>query len=660
VWARALAAVSLAATLLTVVDAALGVTDSAYGLGGEDVVGGVAASLGVMGCLALASLLPLGLAVRFLARRWPVTRAAALVSGVLLAALVWIDWTLLAARPLLVGPGLLAFAGSVFVLVRALAHARWRRAAVVGAAGGALALAVLNGRTFVGVNPDQHLALVVGAWTLAVSAGWVVTARVERDESVRGWKGGALVSLGIAALVLLAVRGSGVADESLAARYFVRRLAPQSAAVLRGLEPMLDVDGDGFGGGFGGGDCAPLDGQVHPDADERAGDGVDQNCLAGDPTAGEIEALEGVLIGKGGAATRPAKQLLLVTIDAMRSDHALPATRERLGDRCVEMSVAYAVAPTTTYSVHALMTGRYPSQAEYTRLGRFNVPVDDPAPRVANVLRDAGFSTGAAVFHHRFDPRLGLVDGFDEVWTAQPRPEIIRGDAASATIEHARDWISAAAGAPTFSWVHLYDPHEPYLPREGDGSARERYAAEVRYTDARLAELLDAWPGLDETAIVLTGDHGEAFGEHGERLHGSSLFEEQVRVPLWVCPPRGQPIPPDVGPVSGLDVAPTLLALAGVARPDGMSGRSLLSGPAGPVFAETAGESTPMTMVVAWPYKLLHLPQGGLWMLFDLEQDPGERVNLAEREPERLAELQALLDRWLAWRGPESPTFRSP
>lgn len=659
-WARALAAVLATALLLTLVDLALALTDARTGVVDVEPLGAGAAVLGLHVLVGLA-LWPVVTASGVVVRRFG-SRPHAVLGLVALATVVLggVNAGLLAARPVLVGAALAAFAISLAGLLFGLRRRRLRMAAVAVAVLGAVGLGVANGRTFVGLNPAQHQALALAAWIVAVPGLFVALARLERELRGRGRQAALLVALGTTAALVFGLRMSALTDESRSTRFFVRQAAPQCAATLDGLTPVLDADGDGHAAGFGGGDCAPLDPEVHPDALESPGDGIDQNCMAGDPQPADIEAFGARLRGTQTDGT-PVDQILLITVDALRGDQQLPRTAAALSGRCRDFEVAYAAAPSTTYSVHALMTGRYASQGEFSRVGAFNVPVEDRSPRVASILGEAGFETAAMVFHHRFDPRLGLVQGFDEVWTAEPRAEVIRGVAGQATVERARAWLSDRTGK-WFLWVHMYDPHEPYLAHAGitaGNSARERYGGEVVYTDERLAELLESLPDLDRTAIVLTGDHGEAFGEHGERLHGASLFEEQVRVPLWVCPPAGRTPPADVGPVSAVDVAPTLLAFAGVERDAGMFGRQLLEPGAAPVFAETAGSSTPMTMVVDWPLKLLHYPQSDLMLLFDLVQDPGERRDLGELEPEKLDHMRTLLDQFLAWRGPESPSLRA-
>ncbi|MCA9542659.1 MAG: sulfatase, partial [Myxococcales bacterium] len=139
----------------------------------------------------------------------------------------------------------------------------------------------------------------------------------------------------------------------------------------------------------------------------------------------------------------------------------------------------------------------------------------------------------------------------------------------------------AQARAPFFAWVHLFDPHQPYVLPPGtattDDSDLARYRAEVIYTDLQIARLfraLETTGLLDRTIVVVTADHGDEFGDHGGQYHSTSLYDELIRVPLIVRVPG---LPPRVvdEAVSLLDIAPTALDLLGVPAPATFEGRSL-------------------------------------------------------------------------------------
>jgi hypothetical protein len=624
---------------------------------GADVAAGSFAAIAVHVVLAALAVPVLALfsVARERLHRPLVRGAATLVPTVVLAIAVlalnrelldrrpWPTWLLLAALPLVHGAVVLA-------LAREGSHRR-----VLLAIGGATTLAALavNGWMFRGVSAPQHQSLVAAAWAFAVPTAWMLvrpivaaTARVRRQVLK-------LLALAwTAAFVFVVQADATLRDAPAGARLVVRELAPSAAATLAGLGPLFEVDGDGEPGWPVGGDCAALDGAVSPASPEIPGDGVDQNCLAGDPDAAAVEELARQLGGATEAAPRSpaASRILLVTIDALRFDAALPASAERLAGRCTEVARAYSTNSETTYAAYSLFASRFPSQGRFSEVGAFHVPVHDPAPRLPALLGAAGFATGAIAFHNRFDPRLALTAGFAEVWTAEARPEVIFAEAGTVATDRAIAWLRGRE-PPYFLWVHYYDPHEPYIAHEDVPFARDTprsaYAGEVAHTDRQIVRLLDALgPALDDVALVLTADHGEAFGEHGRSFHGTDLFDEQIRVPLWVCPPRGWSLPADIDLASLVDVAPTLLDFAGVARPPSFVGRSLLRAATGaPAFAEII-RGARMQAAIVGHHKLVRYVEGDILLLFDLARDPGERADLVGVDDATQRELERALDTW--------------
>src|SRR5262249_1586970 len=195
-----------------------------------------------------------------------------------------------------------------------------------------------------------------------------------------------------------------------------------------------------------------------------------------------------------------------------------------------------------------------------------------------------------------------------------------------------------------FGWMHILGPHEPYVAHPGiDFGDRpvDRYDAEIRAVDDALRVLLGELAARRPGAIIiLTADHGEEFGEHGGAYHGSSLHDEQVRVPLIVRVP-GLPPARVAGPVSTIDVAAPIYALVGVAAPPGLRGQDLtrwLGGGTreGPVFAERNDQQ----MVVLGHDKLICDVARGSCRLFDLDADPGETRDVAGERPDRVATLR--------------------
>ena len=216
--------------------------------------------------------------------------------------------------------------------------------------------------------------------------------------------------------------------------------------------------------------------------------------------------------------------------------------------------------------------------------------------------------------------------------------------------------LDAAGDAPFLLWLHYIDPHHPYSPPGGAaGDDLARYDAELTWLDGQLAPLLDrlATPPLaDRTAVVVTADHGEEFGEHGGRFHARELYEESVRVPLVL---RGPGVPAGVlrGTAWLHDVSPTLLDWLGVAPPARCQpeGRSLL--PA--AFAGDPLPRRPLPLRVSarglglrralvwWPFKLLERHREGERVLFHLVDDPRETTDASARHPDVADSLRAPL-----------------
>ena len=227
-------------------------------------------------------------------------------------------------------------------------------------------------------------------------------------------------------------------------------------------------------------------------------------------------------------------------------------------------------------------------------------------------------------------------------------------------------WLDRRPAGRFFYWVHFYDPHHPYLahpevPLPKDASNRDRYQGEVTYVDryvGRIVEALRAKGLYEDTLIVIVGDHGEAFGEHGEYGHGIFCYEESLRVPLVLHNPAvlGKPAVLE-GRVSLVDVMPTVLELFGLGTVEGVQGRSFLEDLSGgprnrksPVYIESLfgreeNNWAPLTGFIEEKYKFISLPEPEL---YDLEQDPGESRNLAASMPETARGLDRRLRDFIA------------
>jgi arylsulfatase A-like enzyme/tetratricopeptide (TPR) repeat protein len=369
-----------------------------------------------------------------------------------------------------------------------------------------------------------------------------------------------------------------------------------------------------------------------------------------------------------GVRRDPGLSILLISIDTLRADalgaYGRPGADTPWADRLAQGGVRFDNAHAhnvVTLPSHAnLLSGQLPTVHGLRDNSGFRFPQD--LPTLATILKGRGYRTGAFVSAFPLDSRFGLDVGFDvyddqlrgaETYTAFTMPER-RGAVA---VEAARRWITADAARPYFCFVHLYEPHFPYTPPEPQASRfRDApYQGEVAAADAALGPLLE--PILAEgrggrTLVVLTADHGEALGDHGEETHGIFAYEATLRVPLILYAPRL--LDPAVAPAPArhVDVFPTVLDALGAEIPPGLPGRSLLEvreggrAEAPPTYFEALSTSlnrgwAPLHGVLAGTLKYIDLP---IPELYDLAADPGEERNLATTHSEPVERLRRVLE----------------
>jgi arylsulfatase A-like enzyme/Flp pilus assembly protein TadD len=353
--------------------------------------------------------------------------------------------------------------------------------------------------------------------------------------------------------------------------------------------------------------------------------------------------------------------ILLITIDTLRADalgfagnsRVQTPALDRLAAKGRVFTNAHAHNVVTLPSHANILTGLYPFQHGVRENSGFRLSGN--VPTLATVLRGAGYATAAFVGAYPLDSEFGLDSGFqvyddrttrgsdDEQFELAER----RGDE---VVGAALKWWQANKGKPRFLWVHLYDPHAPYAPPEPFASryAKEPYLGEVAAADSFLAPLLS-----ENAFVVVTSDHGESLGEHGEMTHGLFAYEATLMVPLVLRGPGVQP-GKDGRPARHVDIFPTVLQAAGVQPPKGSRpGRSLLALPKSDETSYFEALSAnlnrgwaPLRGVLRQGQKLIALP---LPELYDLPKDPGEKQNRIDQDRPTARSLIAELPEESVW-----------
>jgi len=371
----------------------------------------------------------------------------------------------------------------------------------------------------------------------------------------------------------------------------------------------------------------------------------------------------------------PPRDLILVTIDTLRADRVssaggppgLTTALDGVGRTGALFLDATAHAPLTLPSHASILTGRYPPHHGVHDNAGF--AVEAGIPTLATLLHGAGYHTAAFVSSYVLRGSTGLARGFD---TYDDRFEGAgRSHVTFSSLERhgpevgrlAAEWL-VRAKRPFLLWVHFYDPHAPYDPPPAFAARfpGRPYDGEIAAADFGLATLLAAVPSdrRRDTVIIVTGDHGESLGEHGEEEHGVLLYDATLHVPLVI---GGGGIPPGVvvrDQVRHVDLLPTALELVGVASPAGVDGESLVPLIMRNRDAASAGRPTgaPRLSYAESRFGELHFGwspirslRDGAWKyidapapeLYDLAKDVGERDNRRAQRPDTAAALSRAL-----------------
>jgi arylsulfatase A-like enzyme/Flp pilus assembly protein TadD len=352
------------------------------------------------------------------------------------------------------------------------------------------------------------------------------------------------------------------------------------------------------------------------------------------------------------AQSRPAKpaprrDVVIVTIDTLRYDavgfdgNARGTTpnldRAAAAGRVFAQTHAHNVLTLPSHT--NILTGLYPYQHGVRDNAGFRLSSN--VETVATILKAHGYATGAFVAAFPLDSRFGLTRGFDvyeEMYKQSEQPEDfeIQRARGEEVVARALEWYRGQAGRPRLLWTHVYDPHAPYDPPRPyrDRFGDDLYLGGVAYTDAALAPLLEAVRAVEPPPLlIVTADHGEARGDHGELTHGLFAYEATLHVPLVVwCPGLVAPGRDEVA-AQHVDILPTVLDALGERPPSGLPGQTLLAAhrvesPGASYFESLSATLNrgwaPLRGLVSGGQKYIELP---VPELYDLAADPDEKSN---------------------------------
>ena len=345
-----------------------------------------------------------------------------------------------------------------------------------------------------------------------------------------------------------------------------------------------------------------------------------------------------------GQAVENPHVIMLVTIDTLRADRlgaygstaGLTPNLDRFAERAVRFTAAVTQVPLTLPAHATILTGLHPARHGIRTNDGFQLA---DVRTLADALRARGYATGAFIGGYPLRASSGLARGFDRYDDDFLKRSAVVERRADEVADAATAWIDAHRSHPLFVWLHLFDPHSPYAPPApfATAYAGRPYDGEIAYTDAALGRFLERLERaglLEAAAAIVVADHGESLGEHGERTHGTFLYDATVHVPLLMKWPSAKTHVVDA-PVEAADLAPTIAAMAGASLPavDGQSLLPLVSGGAGdpdrPAYAESYYQNvllgwSPLRAVRTRRWKFIDAPRPEL---YDLEDDPAERLN---------------------------------
>jgi arylsulfatase A-like enzyme/Flp pilus assembly protein TadD len=367
--------------------------------------------------------------------------------------------------------------------------------------------------------------------------------------------------------------------------------------------------------------------------------------------AGVIGGAVWFLVRPGGARGELCN-VIVISIDTWRADHLSCYGYSR--NTTPNIDAVIAPVPLTLPGHASMLTGTNPPyhgvHDNYNyRLAPYNVTL-------AEILREQGYRTGAFVSAFVLDEKFGLNQGFDEYYDDYERAkdELDNGQIAGETSRLACEWLGKHKDERFLLFLHYYDPHFPYKPPEPFASefADNPYGGEIAYADACIGRVIAKLKelGLYESAlIIITSDHGEMLGEHGETTHSWFIYQSALKVPLMVRVPKGAGGKRVDGLAGLVDIVPSICGYLGIEVPSRVQGRDLSSYLRGKgarsrdryIYCESlsptklGGNSLLGVVSGGWKYIQTTRPE-----LYDLVKDPGETDNQVLNLPKRAHLMQ--------------------
>jgi arylsulfatase A-like enzyme/Tfp pilus assembly protein PilF len=381
------------------------------------------------------------------------------------------------------------------------------------------------------------------------------------------------------------------------------------------------------------------------------------------------------------AAAPPQPNVVIITIDTLRADHLgcygykniKTPNIDALASDSIRFEHAFTAVPVTLPSHSSIFTGTYPM---LSGMHDFSANKLSPTqPTLASVLKDNGYATAAVIASAVLDSRFGLNHGFDFYYDHFDFSRLEESNLdemerpANVVADQALDWLSQNYQKKFLLWMHLYDPHFPYRPPApyAQEYASHPYDGEIAFADSQVGRLIQFLKDkrlYDNTIIVLSGDHGESLGEHGEQTHGFFIYNSTLHVPLIIRTPNGKTEKLVSAYASLTDIMPTVLNALGIAVPAQVQGQNLLpimSGKPEDAQRNLYAESFLPRIHFNWSelrgvenarYHFIDAPKPEL---YDLSKDPGENNNLLSEKKavgdEMRAKLATLIRQYSA--GPE-------